>query len=281
MKNKKINNNNIGKISGSNSKFSNCSGKHTGGIFIGDNILPINVQNNIFSNNSRTSRTENGSSYIFFISKTLLDQSGGIEQVCKGYRYELDTGNLNTNAMTQQALHFYSFKELLLLYSPEIQCLPELKEKFSKLVGEQKFVSDTNQPPLLAADKAFAVDPSSLSVSTRQNYSGPEKPRQPPQKPPNIFANTPHAAQMVSGKAMGEEEYKDFEQRLMEQAPEDLWDMPVQGEQEEDPNGTSIIDTEKFKSMQEQIEKEKKDEYDREEKYQERINRNKDKEINN
>ncbi|KAA6373539.1 MAG: hypothetical protein EZS28_030934 [Streblomastix strix] len=154
--------------------------------------------------------------------------------------------------MTQQALHFYSFKELFFLYSPEIKCLPELKENFSKLVGEQKFVSDTNQPPLMAADKTFAVDPSSLSVSTRQNYPGPEKPRQPQQKPPNIFANTPHAAQMVSGKAMGEEEYANFELILIEQAPEDLWDMPVQGEQEEDPNGTFIIDTEKFnvESMQ-------------------------------
>ncbi|KAA6394387.1 MAG: hypothetical protein EZS28_010084 [Streblomastix strix] len=108
----------------------------------------------------------------------------------------------------------------------------------------------------MAADKEFTVDPASLQVNSHQYYSGPEKPRQPPQKPPNIFANTPHAAQMVSGKAMGEEEYKDFELRLMEQAPEDLWDMLVQGEQEEDPNGTSIIDTEMFKSMQEQIEKE-------------------------
>ncbi|KAA6372507.1 MAG: hypothetical protein EZS28_031966 [Streblomastix strix] len=151
--------------------------------------------------------------------------------------------------MTQHVLRFYSFKELLLLYSPKIQCLPELKENFSKLVGEQKFVSETNQPPLLAADKAFAVDPSSLSVNTRHNYQGHEKPHSPQPKPINIFANTPHAAQMVSGKAMGEEEYKNFEQQLMEQAPEDLWDMPVQGEQEEDPNGTSIIDTEKFKSI--------------------------------
>ncbi|KAA6402398.1 MAG: hypothetical protein EZS28_002075 [Streblomastix strix] len=70
--------------------------KHTGGIYFGDNVIPISAQNNIFSLNSFTSQTDQSASDIFFASKELLDQSGGILNVASGYQYKQVSGSKQT-----------------------------------------------------------------------------------------------------------------------------------------------------------------------------------------
>ncbi|KAA6374898.1 MAG: hypothetical protein EZS28_029576 [Streblomastix strix] len=78
-------------IVGNQTHFSYCSGNNVGGIFFGDNVIQISAQNNTFTNNSHPLQTVNGSADIFFSSKILLDQSGGIVEVCKGYKCSFDS----------------------------------------------------------------------------------------------------------------------------------------------------------------------------------------------
>ncbi|KAA6395897.1 MAG: hypothetical protein EZS28_008576 [Streblomastix strix] len=79
---------NIGEVSITKCKFADCAGKNSGGIFFGENIIPASSQYNIFMNNRLTSQTGSGAADIFFSSKELLDEAGGIEFVCEGVKYE-------------------------------------------------------------------------------------------------------------------------------------------------------------------------------------------------
>ncbi|KAA6379282.1 MAG: hypothetical protein EZS28_025190, partial [Streblomastix strix] len=85
--------NNFGRASVINCQFTQCQGKYTGGIYFGDNVIPISAQNNIFTLNSFTSQTDQSASDIFFASKELLDQSGGILFVASGYQYKQVSGS--------------------------------------------------------------------------------------------------------------------------------------------------------------------------------------------
>ncbi|KAA6395332.1 MAG: putative Glutamate--tRNA ligase, partial [Streblomastix strix] len=84
-------NNNYGDVQIMNSRFTSCIGQQAGGILVGENIKPIKIKNNYFSDNSFKSSIQQGASDIFFQSKELLDSAGGIKCVVTGYKYEEDS----------------------------------------------------------------------------------------------------------------------------------------------------------------------------------------------
>ncbi|KAA6398216.1 MAG: hypothetical protein EZS28_006253 [Streblomastix strix] len=93
--NGEIVNNNYGEVSITNNQFGNCIGLKAGGILFGENMKPINARNNTFSNINIEQTKCLVTTDIFFSSKELLDQAGGIVQVAKGYKYEQNQ-QLNT-----------------------------------------------------------------------------------------------------------------------------------------------------------------------------------------
>ncbi|KAA6363460.1 MAG: hypothetical protein EZS28_041013, partial [Streblomastix strix] len=80
--------NNYGDASVTNSRFRNCIGIKAGGILFGENMQPINAMNNVFYNNNIEYTKCLVTSDVFFSSKELLDQAGGISSILQGYTYE-------------------------------------------------------------------------------------------------------------------------------------------------------------------------------------------------
>ncbi|KAA6362213.1 MAG: hypothetical protein EZS28_042260, partial [Streblomastix strix] len=80
--------NNYGEISVTNSRFKNCVGIKAGGILFGENMQPINARNNVFSIINFEQTKCLVTTDIFFSSKELLDQAGGISSILQGYKYE-------------------------------------------------------------------------------------------------------------------------------------------------------------------------------------------------
>ncbi|KAA6395917.1 MAG: hypothetical protein EZS28_008554, partial [Streblomastix strix] len=77
---------NLGSVSITGSQFISCKGSQAGGIMFGDNVIPFNVKNNFFFKNSVSN--EKGAKDVYFLSKEILDKSGGIEVIAEGYRYD-------------------------------------------------------------------------------------------------------------------------------------------------------------------------------------------------
>ncbi|KAA6362544.1 MAG: hypothetical protein EZS28_041929, partial [Streblomastix strix] len=80
--------NNYGQASVTNSRFRNCIGIKAGGILFGENMQPINARNNVFSIINIEYTKCLVTSDVFFSSKELLDQAGGISYILQGYKYE-------------------------------------------------------------------------------------------------------------------------------------------------------------------------------------------------
>jgi hypothetical protein len=74
-----LSNDKYGNVSISENRFISNIGNISGGIFIGDSVLPINIRNNFFSNN--TSIDYDGAKDIYYASKDLINEAGGILKV--------------------------------------------------------------------------------------------------------------------------------------------------------------------------------------------------------
>ncbi|KAA6385391.1 MAG: hypothetical protein EZS28_019083 [Streblomastix strix] len=114
-------NNNYGQASVTNSHFSNNIGQQVGGILFGDNINPMNVQCNTFSNNSKISTSIQGATDIFFSSKKLLDSAGGIKFITKGYKNEQDN-NQNSIKIKEFTSNFAQYLDCITRNDDEEQC---------------------------------------------------------------------------------------------------------------------------------------------------------------